>query len=695
MQLIRNNPIKPSALVDSGQSAAVQPGLLTGSAGLPVEIATVIHRGQPPAWRHVAAVALISLATLAVGLGMWGWTYDDAFIIYRYARNFADGLGMVYNPSEHYLGTSSAGYTLLIAFLYKALPGLDLTVLGSLTSVAGIWVSGTLLYVLGVQARRPFAGLLAGIVTLANPLLLQSWGGEMTILVPLVIGSVYAYCRGWGIATGALLGGAVLTRQDSIVLVGLLGAHYIFTRRRIPWEAGVAFILIMLPWVTYSWFFFGSPLPGTLEAKISQGKAGWPFFLTGSISWFNDIIGDSHARSVLYLLAPLGALTLTWSAFRRQAVTPWLLLLGWCALFTAGYTALRVSFYHWYAVPAAVGIGILAVWGVVGIWQVIASMLSRINPRNAYSTPLARVVGSLVAGFLFLLPAARLYEYNVQLSNTLRGDSTPLYTKASNWLRDHTERTSTVAYLEIGRIGYYSGNRIIDPLGLITPGAAAHVPTWDYSWTVLHYKPDYYLAQDTFEPILRNISTEPWFISAYSQATTLKGGGHTMTIYHLNPGANLPQPLRPLFIQRESQQPAWITPGEPTEQWPGQTFASTAANLKAISLLIGIPKPVTQGKLVLHLRRSTGDKQDLRSAEAKLTDITNDSWYTFRFDALPDSAGQTYFFTTELVDYPKSTEPPLALWYATDDLYPGGTRYRGTKAVEGDLCMRPAVADTP
>jgi hypothetical protein len=47
------------------------------------------------------SLAAITLANLYVAAGMWGWTYDDAFIIYRYARNFVDGLGMVYNPGEH------------------------------------------------------------------------------------------------------------------------------------------------------------------------------------------------------------------------------------------------------------------------------------------------------------------------------------------------------------------------------------------------------------------------------------------------------------------------------------------------------------------------------------------------------------------------------------------------------------------
>jgi hypothetical protein len=84
-----------------------------------------------PWWAHAAALALITAIVAYLARGLWGWTYDDAYIIYRYARNFAAGLGLVYNPGEPYLGSSSAGYTLLLALLHRAAPALDFPALGS------------------------------------------------------------------------------------------------------------------------------------------------------------------------------------------------------------------------------------------------------------------------------------------------------------------------------------------------------------------------------------------------------------------------------------------------------------------------------------------------------------------------------------------------------------------------------------
>src|SRR5689334_1767750 len=122
-------------------------------AGGPAPQPTMIARAGVPWWVHGLMIAAVVGITLYISAGMWGWTYDDAFIIYRYARNFAAGLGMVYNPGEPYLGTSSAGYTLLLAGLHWLAPEADFLTLGSIVSSVGLAASGLLMWGIGVQAR--------------------------------------------------------------------------------------------------------------------------------------------------------------------------------------------------------------------------------------------------------------------------------------------------------------------------------------------------------------------------------------------------------------------------------------------------------------------------------------------------------------------------------------------------------------
>ena len=51
---------------------------------------------------------------------MWGFTVDDAFITFRYARNWAEGFGPTYNPG----GGPAEGYTTFLWMLLMTLPHL-------------------------------------------------------------------------------------------------------------------------------------------------------------------------------------------------------------------------------------------------------------------------------------------------------------------------------------------------------------------------------------------------------------------------------------------------------------------------------------------------------------------------------------------------------------------------------------------
>src|SRR3954447_11331155 len=62
--------------------------------------------------------ALAALALIALGLGHLryhaGYTLDDAYITFRYARNLVRGAGLVYNPGDYVKGYSNSLFTLLM-----------------------------------------------------------------------------------------------------------------------------------------------------------------------------------------------------------------------------------------------------------------------------------------------------------------------------------------------------------------------------------------------------------------------------------------------------------------------------------------------------------------------------------------------------------------------------------------------------
>ncbi len=108
---------------------------------------------------------LTGVLTVSAMLLAWvvRWTQDDAFISLRYARNLADGHGLVYNPGEHIEGYSNFLWTVLLSLPLRL--GWDAIGVGHVVGV--LCLGATVL--LTVRAARTALGshLLANAAVLA------------------------------------------------------------------------------------------------------------------------------------------------------------------------------------------------------------------------------------------------------------------------------------------------------------------------------------------------------------------------------------------------------------------------------------------------------------------------------------------------------------------------------------------------
>ena len=82
---------------------------MIGIAGVTAALARVTKQYA------AAAIAGSALILFLHGWRYFGYTSDDAYISYRYARNLADGAGLVWNPGEHVEGYSNFLWTVLLA----------------------------------------------------------------------------------------------------------------------------------------------------------------------------------------------------------------------------------------------------------------------------------------------------------------------------------------------------------------------------------------------------------------------------------------------------------------------------------------------------------------------------------------------------------------------------------------------------
>ena len=153
---------------------------------------------------------------------MTDFRLDDAFITYRYARNFMAGDGLVYNPGQNVLSTTAPLYALLLGGLSLLTP--DYHLLGGLVGALSIGLGGALSAAL-LPRRMPF-GLRAwaGIAyTLASPLWL-SLGMETPLWIGLVLAAIWAASRERWAWSGLLIGLATPVRPDAALPGLLLGS---------------------------------------------------------------------------------------------------------------------------------------------------------------------------------------------------------------------------------------------------------------------------------------------------------------------------------------------------------------------------------------------------------------------------------------------------------------------------------------
>jgi hypothetical protein len=506
---------------------------------------------RPAAWIW-AVVGLLSAVALLVGILLHPLAVDDAYITYRYAHNLASGLGFTYNAGRAILSTTAPLYALLLAL--GAWLRFDLPSLANAISAVALWIGAMLVFVLGNWERTPWAGTLAALLYILSPLLWLSLGLETAVFLALCLGAVLAYRRRYLYWTAALLALATLARGDGLILTAIIAADYCLAwlrdRRREPesghgttewmsWQTALVavgvYVALMLPFAVWLTWQFGSPLPATLGAKMSQSALGVTGFYahTTYLQGLGILIRARLAQSPLYLFfvpAVLAGLVAMW----RQAA--WVrLLIAWGMVHLLGYTLLGVTPYYWYYAPLVPGLVGVAALGVVA------------GARWA-----ARRVGKWGIGFGWLWAVALVVAFTWSIAAMVRGLEGPVpppddpvskvlpeaktgpYEKAGRWLKDHTPTDALVGVTEVGIMGYYAQRPMVDFLGLLEPDVSEALGRGDLYWALLRYQPDY-LALTAISPLYAyDLRADPWFRAAYTPVQVIEAPlfwGSPVTIY--------------------------------------------------------------------------------------------------------------------------------------------------------------------
>lgn len=502
-------------------------------------VAVGAERAPSAGWqRSVTAASVLlllagSLLPLLAALRHHSYLNDDAYITLTYAQNLAQGRGFVFNHSPSTLGTTSPLLTLIVALLGWLLPQVAVHVWAVLFT-ALCWLATAWLPFLfrRVWQLSAWQAAIIGLIILGT-----GWVGilgmESFLFSFLLMLSLSLYFAKRRFLAGLCLGLLFMTRGEGILVLFILvilaiGSEWIDQNRfglgRLRWAFWLigGFAIPVAAWSIYAFATFGTVLPNTLSAKRAQGmlETSRPFVVRLFQEWipaWGHTTGFDHWAVVTlwWLLVAIGLASAV--QHRRR----WLVLLAWAMLYSLGYTMLGVAGYAWYQIPL---LFVARLFLGLGLIATIEFLLARRWPA------VARVSLSVVFATLIVVGLARPTAHDIRY---YPGDARAAsYLALSQWLRENTQPSDSVAYIEIGYLGYYTDNRIIDLAGLVLPDIVPHVAEGDWAWGFWHYQPDYFVYLPSFDWALAEIHGDPRFEAIYQPVAALGGPNNVeLTLY--------------------------------------------------------------------------------------------------------------------------------------------------------------------
>ncbi|WP_145198673.1 hypothetical protein [Planctomycetes bacterium Poly30] len=438
-----------------------------------------------------------------MALGPFAWLVqrfnfvtDDAFITFRYSRNFAEGKGLVYN-----LGVDPPveGYS---EFLWALLMGLGFefgwapeTFSRVLSIGFGVLCVGL---VVSLAARRfatsPVAVFgTAALVGCAPPLGVWATGGMATMpaasLGVLLVWLLYGRASGApssGLLVGLVASLLALMRADAAIVVALiLGPAIVVgavSRRRELFLSALFGALVSATafglHVAWRYSYYDDWLPNTARAKLGFSAAATGRGADYVISTFLSMPG-------LFLAFAGGLVGLVLAARR----------IGAGAAASAGAVIVGVTAYAILAGGDFMAYSRFLVPAIPMAALAFGALLASIESRSRIAAAVLAIAGvttTVLAVFdVDLVPKETQLEYHFRHNQRL-GGVTPSTSENEQWqnMRDrsqewslagralgvHAPPNSSVVFGAVGAIGYYSNLFIYDRNGLVTREVAMLEP---------------------------------------------------------------------------------------------------------------------------------------------------------------------------------------------------------------------------
>ena len=172
-----------------------------------------------------AAFAVAGILVIVVGIYIFPYMLDDAYITYSSARNLARIGRLVYHPTNPVLNISAPLYAILLGIGGKL--GFHIPALSSALGAASIFGSSAYLMALCYRHKMMWAAATAGLLLATSPMLWLTLGLETCFFLLLGLAAFYHFDREHYVAAAVLTACAILTRGDGLLVAGILVFYHL------------------------------------------------------------------------------------------------------------------------------------------------------------------------------------------------------------------------------------------------------------------------------------------------------------------------------------------------------------------------------------------------------------------------------------------------------------------------------------
>jgi len=415
------------------------------------------------------------------------YTYEDAFITFRFAQNLSNDLGFVYNVNEHVYGTTTPLFAILLAVWIKIFSNsivFGASMLGLLCGLVSLFLVWKLLDELKIKKAQRI--LVIGVLTVSDKFWIHDMGGmETALIICAMMASYFMLVRNKSTWAGIFAGTLLWIRIDGVFWFFILALVAWYCTRQFPRNFILIALLVYLPWLVFASSYFGSPIPYTISAKwVAYYTIGLQPVLIRSqtlLRWLTPLSLPDFSPNVVSWIAIL-TISLSFIGAMTSRRKKWLMVLPiFCLEEIVRLIIMGETFASRYFMPLFWVLMIMFGFGAYSVWEHLSR---RFKVKS--------IIGLLTITGYICISLGLSFQMAKIKKNTQYFVHESSLKQMGIWFEKNTPTSCTIFLEPLGYVGFYANRHMIDEVGLVSPQVVP-LKIEGYSTFVLitSLKPDY------------------------------------------------------------------------------------------------------------------------------------------------------------------------------------------------------------